>query len=207
MDLDHRYDSLFACICARGQQSPFPPATEDQIRETEQQLGFPLPSLLRLLYTEIANGGFGPGFGIAGTPGGFCITNPRFDDPDHDIVQSYLQEVSEAQRLIHLEDYETVPCTLTVWYERGSQLEQKERQSYRYLTEQGSRFERRERQSYRYLLPANVWPEYLLPLCYHGCTCFTYIDAISGRLFNECNEYVAASLEEWLERWLAGESM
>lgn len=189
MKSDHRFNSLFARIRARGQQSPFPPATEDQIRETEQQLGFPLPPLLRLLYTEVANGGFGPGLGIVGTPGGFHMTNPRFDDPDHDIVQSYQQEVSEAQKLIRLEDYETIPCTLKVWYELSTGWEQ------------------RERQSYRYILPANVWPEYLLPLCYHGCTCFTYIDAINGRLFDESFICRGESLEEWLERWLAGESM
>nr|MBA2679119.1 hypothetical protein [Ktedonobacteraceae bacterium] len=41
----------------------FPPATEQQILETEQHLGFPLPPLLRLLYIQIANGGFGPGHG------------------------------------------------------------------------------------------------------------------------------------------------
>jgi hypothetical protein len=189
MDSTHRYDSLFARIRTHGRQSPFPPATEDQIRETEQQLGFPLPPLLRLLYTEIANGGFGPGLGIVGTPGGFLMTNPRFDDPDHDIVQSYQQEVSEAQALIHLEDYGTIPCISEVWYKLDSGWEQ------------------RERQSYRYVLPNNTWPEYMLPLCYHGCTCFTYIDAMSGRLFDERNEYVAASLEEWFERWLTGESM
>ena len=189
MNEDHQWDSLFTCIRACGQQFLFPPATEDQIQETEQQLGFPLPPLLRLLYTEIANGGFGPGLGIVGTPGGFCMTNPRFDDPDHDIVQSYQQEVSEAQKLIRLEDYEPVPCTLLVRYERGAGFEQSERQSYRYL------------------LPGNVWPEYMLPLCYHGCTCFTYIHAVSGRLFNERNEYVAESLEEWLERWLLGECL
>jgi len=44
----------------------FPTATEQPIRETEQQLGFPLPPLLRLLYTQIANGGFGPGTGLLG---------------------------------------------------------------------------------------------------------------------------------------------
>lgn len=120
MNLDHPYASLFARIRAREPQSLFSPATEDQIRETEQQLSFPLPPLLRLLYTEIANGGFGPGLGIAGTPGGFCITNPRFDDPDHDLVQSYLQEVSEAQELIHLEDYGTIPCTMKFWYKQGT---------------------------------------------------------------------------------------
>lgn len=160
-----------------------------QIQETEQQLGFPLPPLLRLLYTEIANGGFGPGLGIVGTPGGFRMTNPRFDDPDLDIVQSYRQEISEAQTLIHLEDYEKIPCTLNVWYKLGNVMEQ------------------RETQSYRYELPDHAWPEYVLPLCYHGCTCFTYIDVMSGRLFNERMECVAASLEEWFENGLAGECM
>src|SRR5205807_2116845 len=126
MDSDHQYDYLFARIRAHWPRSTFPPATEDQIRETEQQLGFPLPPLLRLLYTEIANGGFGPGLGIVGTPGGFRITNPRFDDPDLDIVQSYQQEVSEAQTLIHLEDYGKIPCTLKVWYKPGTVWEQRE---------------------------------------------------------------------------------
>lgn len=189
MASDHQYDSLFDRIRVHWPQSPFPPATEGQIRETEQQLGFPLPPLLRLLYTEIANGGFGPGLGIVGTPGGFRMTNPRFDDPDLDIVQSYQQEVSEAHRLIRLEEYETVPCTLKVWYQLST----------------GSEW--RERQTYRYVLPDRVWPEYLLPLCYQGCTCFVYIDARSGRLLNERFECEAASLEEWFERGLAGESM
>jgi len=35
----------------------YPPATEAQLRATEEQLGFPLPPMLRLLYGEVANGG------------------------------------------------------------------------------------------------------------------------------------------------------
>lgn len=33
-------------------------------------IGYPLPSLLRRLYTEVANGGFGPMSGIVGVRGG-----------------------------------------------------------------------------------------------------------------------------------------
>jgi hypothetical protein len=35
----------------------FPSATEEQVRETEAKLGISLPPLLRMLYTEVANGG------------------------------------------------------------------------------------------------------------------------------------------------------
>jgi hypothetical protein len=42
---------------------PFPPALPEEIALAESQLGFHLPSLLRRVY-EIANGGFGPGYGL-----------------------------------------------------------------------------------------------------------------------------------------------
>ena len=48
----------------------FPAATDEQVQKTEDVLGFPLPPLLRTLYTSIANGGFGPA-GITGVPGGY----------------------------------------------------------------------------------------------------------------------------------------
>ena len=49
----------------------YPPATLEQIEATEAALGFPLPGLLRQLYLEIANGGFGPGYGLIGAQGGY----------------------------------------------------------------------------------------------------------------------------------------
>lgn len=49
----------------------FPPATPTQLRETERLLGFSLPGLLRALYLNLANGGFGPGAGLRGTRGGY----------------------------------------------------------------------------------------------------------------------------------------
>jgi hypothetical protein len=48
----------------------FAPATEKQVRETEELLGFALPAVLRALYTRIANGGFGPAYGFRGIQGG-----------------------------------------------------------------------------------------------------------------------------------------
>ena len=48
----------------------YPPATDEQLQATEEVLGFPLPALLRALYAQVANGGFGPGYGLLGAIGG-----------------------------------------------------------------------------------------------------------------------------------------
>jgi len=39
-------------------------ATEQPLRDTAQSLGFSLPPLLSTLYQSLANGGFGPGYGL-----------------------------------------------------------------------------------------------------------------------------------------------
>lgn len=46
------------------------PASEDELLLTEQLLGFPIPPLLRRVYSEVGNGGFGPGYGLTGAEGG-----------------------------------------------------------------------------------------------------------------------------------------
>ena len=95
--MNHSYESLFEAIRARCQRegwygpellSPtnreavpandpnrfgfvLPPASEEQLQETEAHLGFPLPPLLRALYASVANGGFGPGTGLRGACGGY----------------------------------------------------------------------------------------------------------------------------------------
>jgi hypothetical protein len=45
-----------------------PPATPEQVAAAEAALGVALPRLLRRIYLEVANGGFGPGYGILGIP-------------------------------------------------------------------------------------------------------------------------------------------
>ncbi|MFI9163535.1 SMI1/KNR4 family protein [Kitasatospora aureofaciens] len=47
-----------------------PPAAPRAVAAAEKELGFPLPPLLRRLYVEVANGGFGPRGGITGVRGG-----------------------------------------------------------------------------------------------------------------------------------------
>jgi hypothetical protein len=39
-------------------------ATQEELDSAEQSLGFPLPALLKELYANVANGGFGPGYGL-----------------------------------------------------------------------------------------------------------------------------------------------
>src|SRR5437763_1861679 len=46
-----------------GQGVP-PPASTAEIEDAERQLAFPLPNLLRELYATVADGGFGPSYGL-----------------------------------------------------------------------------------------------------------------------------------------------
>ena len=48
-----------------------PPATLPAVEHAETLLGAELPSLLRRLYLEVANGGFGPANGVLGLDNGF----------------------------------------------------------------------------------------------------------------------------------------
>src|SRR5262245_42878043 len=64
--------------------SAAPKATLEVVRGAEEKLGFALPPLLRRAYLEIANGGFGPGYGIMGVGDGFT------DDLEHTVVDLYL---------------------------------------------------------------------------------------------------------------------
>ena len=47
---------------------PLTPATLDMVEAGERELGYPFPPLLRRLYLEVANGGFGPGYGLFRLP-------------------------------------------------------------------------------------------------------------------------------------------
>lgn len=207
-------DELEYIALAHPQEGPlnrYPPATEEQLRQTEEMLGFALPLLLRSLYKQIANGGFGPGFGVIGAIGGFSLE----DGFGKDIAQGYLDCIRECTR-IRLAEQEMMS----------------EAQRYRQLTQLPAdqvvgwdnaplqlsistvkpEWERR----YLYEFPHDVWPERLLPLCYWGCGICSYLDARTEHIFQGAASerrwhyvlvYSAASLEEWFERWMAGESL
>lgn len=57
----------------RGWIEPLPPlrpAPSAAVAQAESLAGRPLPPLLRRLYLQVGNGGFGPGYGILGLRGG-----------------------------------------------------------------------------------------------------------------------------------------
>ncbi|WP_375305551.1 SMI1/KNR4 family protein [Bradyrhizobium sp. A11] len=59
------------------------PANAGDIADDEKHLRFRLPALLKRIYAEIGNGGFGPGYGIIG------LTNGVPDDTDRTAVALY----------------------------------------------------------------------------------------------------------------------
>jgi hypothetical protein len=68
-----------------------PPAPAEALAEAERIIGYPLPPLLRRLYTGVANGGFGPFGGIEGLRDGYTSDGPgmleiylQYDEPDPD---------------------------------------------------------------------------------------------------------------------------
>jgi hypothetical protein len=75
------------------------PASLEQVEEAEQKIGYPLPPLLRRLYLEVANGGFGPHWGVVGVvpnrPSGDdeVITDLWYgdepNDPLHGLIMIY----------------------------------------------------------------------------------------------------------------------
>ena len=60
-----------------------PLATLEQIAAAEKKLGFAIPELLRQIYQQVGNGGFGPGYGIFGLP-------TSAEDEKKSLVSQYL---------------------------------------------------------------------------------------------------------------------
>ena len=160
-------------------ESNYPPATEEQLRASEQALGFPLPPLLRTLYAQVANGGFGPDHGIKGALGGFAGDLGT-------IVEMYLEGMEEVRQgraqLVDLAAYEPLAYDIDV-------------SSIGYPVVLNKVIE----------LPERALPESLLRFYSRGCGIFSHIDLGTGRIFLDAYPdlyYEAHSLEEWFERWL-----
>ena len=47
-----------------------PAASNSQLSDAEQAIGFELPEVLKSVFQSVGNGGFGPGYGLMGTDGG-----------------------------------------------------------------------------------------------------------------------------------------
>jgi hypothetical protein len=73
-------DEVFQAVALRveqGRPTDLPggfredPASGEALDDAERIIGYPLPALLRRLYAEVANGGFGPFGGVEGVDGGY----------------------------------------------------------------------------------------------------------------------------------------
>ncbi|MGP3921266.1 SMI1/KNR4 family protein [Nonomuraea sp. 10N515B] len=62
-------DEIFEAILSAPGPNVLPAASSEAVAETEEAIGYPLPPLLRRLYLEVGNGGFGPRGGIIGVRG------------------------------------------------------------------------------------------------------------------------------------------
>lgn len=72
-------DAIITAIRERVASQVPPPATPEDVAGAEATLGFALPPLLKRLYLEVGNGGFGPGFGILGLPPDGWTDDKRFN--------------------------------------------------------------------------------------------------------------------------------
>jgi hypothetical protein len=70
----------------------YSPAGRSVIVDAENKLGFRLPPLLREIYSELANGGFGPGYGLIGLTGGYTVEELALSEMS--LVENYFYELS-----------------------------------------------------------------------------------------------------------------
>lgn len=68
-------------------QKPIRPAAAKDIQVAEHALGFQLPDVLCAIYRQVANGGFGPEYGILGTKTGFKIDKRSLESCYRGMIQ------------------------------------------------------------------------------------------------------------------------
>ena len=84
----------------------FPPATEEQLRLSEESMGFPYPPLLRSLYGHLANGGFGPAYGLVGAFQGFEDTLYKREQHQYTLRKSLIhRSYPGRETFFDLEEY------------------------------------------------------------------------------------------------------
>jgi len=101
----------------------YPPASEELVERSENELGFVLPPLLRALYLEVANGGFGPVSGIRGILDGYGRSGTMYPDSNDTIVARYLWENSSRKVALSYFDgqwsqYKSMYAPTGVWLDK-----------------------------------------------------------------------------------------
>jgi len=157
----------------------YPPTTLAVVEAAEAKMRLRLPQLLRELYTQVGNGGFGPGYGIFGLEGGYI---------DQDIINNFQGG------------------TLVDWYYafRGSDENIPElNQDFDY-EEHFSLFIDLEPKPNNW-----AWFDKLVPICNHGCWNLSCIDCSKSTFpvllyvgYSSELQLASHSFDEWLEDWL-----
>jgi hypothetical protein len=83
----------------------YSPTPRAEIEAAEAALGFPFPALIREIWLQIGNGGFGPGYGITGVETGKKINDETLIEARDYMLQSteYLKEdLEQALAKAHL---------------------------------------------------------------------------------------------------------
>lgn len=83
---------------------PYPPAPRSVVVTAEETLGFQLPPLLREIYGKLANGGFGPGYGLLGLAGGYSV-----DDLEDMSLDQYYLSLRAFDEELHWPE-QLLPC-------------------------------------------------------------------------------------------------
>ncbi len=167
---------------SRGRVRVFPPVSALVLEASEARLEFRLPPLLRGLYTQVANGGFGPGYGILGLEGGYADTMITMGEEGGTLLDWYRAYRGADRRMPEV----------------GSQLVNEEYFSLFIDPDPGS--------------DNWTWFDKLLPISHHGDWQLSCIDCSSpiypvlrfdgqqSRLTGE-----SPTFEAWIDTWLAGE--
>src|SRR5262245_17782304 len=67
-------------------RKPIPSIAARELQLVERTIGFKLPDLLRAIYRNVGNGGFGPEYGIVGTKGGAKLDGSTLETCYRDMV-------------------------------------------------------------------------------------------------------------------------
>lgn len=171
----------------------FPPATAEQLQATEEALGFALPPMLRALYTHVANGGFGPAYGITGARGGYYFG----DDGRYQTIDR-CTDTNPTVHYFDLSEYEKAHGNPT-YFELRETIKPAH---FLHLCYEGCGSD--------FYLDGNSGRIYLTACCGSLSDSQLPNEVLPGKLRPEWMvgyQRVADSLGDWLERWLRGEAM
>ncbi len=169
---------------APGLPGLYPPVTMSIVKAAEKKMALGLPPLLRELYTQVGNGGFGPGYGIFGLEGGYA--DPQIVSPD---------TINSSQG-----------GTLVEWYFTFRGMDDR-------IPELGSEFISGGMPTL-YIDPEPKpdiwnWFDKLVPISNHGCWQLSCIDCSKSTFpvffydGQQCElQPQSSTFNEWIENWL-----